>query len=90
MILKCTTSLMGASNEVLETSYHDRPCNEATSGSIDGGKYALQGSGPIRLSRFFLTMLVLGAIVYKALDYRRQNILNEVYSKLTIVKNKST
>jgi hypothetical protein len=73
MILKCTTSLMGSSDKVFETTYHDRPCSEASSAtaSLESGKYAQFGSGPTRVGRLCLSLVVVCFIVYKILSYRR-------------------
>jgi hypothetical protein len=90
MILKCTTALLGSKDSVDET-YHDRPCLEAQSAlqSLERGKFAEYGSGATSVTRFCGLMVLLSIVAYFTLSYRRQSILNEVYSKLTIVKNRT-
>ena len=81
---------MGQTREV-ETTYFDRPCKEAENqlSSLQGGKYAEFGSGANSVHKFCLISMFLGLLFYFILSRRREGILSEVYSKLTIVKNKN-
>ena len=69
MILKCTTALVGSKDNVDET-YHDRPCSEAQTSlsSLERGKYAEFGSGPMSVSKFCALIVLLTTIAYCTLS----------------------
>ena len=78
-------------DEVLSENYLDRPCSEAATefSSLEDGLYARYGSGAPNLIWFFILMAFLAYILQALLVKRRNNIINEVYSKLSIVKTKN-
>ena len=89
LILKCTTRLKKDRDVVLEEKYLDLSCAEAADEleNISNGEKAPFRSGPASVFVFALVSGVIGYLTYSFLKKRQDDILNEVYSKLTIVKN---
>ena len=56
---------------------------------LKDGEFAVYKSGPLSLYWFFVIMSGLAYGVFRVLMQRRNNILNQVYSKLSIVKTRN-
>lgn len=89
MILRCQTSMADDRNDVTEESILDVACQAVTTefSPLQDGLYAKYNSGPTSVYWFFLITAIIAFISYKLLDARREGILNEVYSKISIIKN---
>ena len=89
MILKCQTTLATDRSDIREETFLDVACEEAPTefSPLKDGLYAKYNSGTTSVYWFFTAMVVSAYILYKLLDRRRESILNEVYSKVTIIKN---
>jgi hypothetical protein len=89
VILECTNSGAGdAENYVV-----NKACSEAVilaDGSIDvqDGMTAIPGEQPQSLLSFFVVMLLCAVISLKVMERRKEEILEEVFSKLSIIKTK--
>ena len=88
MILKCQTTLVEDKSDIREETYHDVSCQEAATefSPLNDGVYAKYGSGPSSIYWLFVITATLAYIMYKLLDRRREGILKEVYSKVSIIK----
>ena len=91
MILKCLTTLADDKSDIREETYHDVSCQEAPTefSSLEDGVYAKYGSGPNSVYWFCFITSVLAYIMFKILDRRREGILKEVYSKVSIIKTQN-
>ena len=88
MILKCQTTSASDRNDIREETYLDVACEEAPTeySPLKDGLYAKYNSGPPSVYWFFVGMALIAYILFKILDARREGILNEVYSKVSIIK----
>ena len=91
LIMHCKTTAVDNREDVLSESYQDKACEEAATEMtpLRDGEFAPYRSGPLNLYWFFVIMSGLTYGVLRILMQRRSNILNQVYSKLSIVKTKN-
>ena len=91
LIMYCKTTAADNRVDVLSESYEDKACEEAPTEMtpLREGELAPYRSGPLSLYWFFIIMSGLTYAVVRILMQRRSNILNQVYSKLSIVKTKN-
>ena len=91
LIMHCKTTPIDNRDLILTESYQDKACQEAVTEMtpLKEGEFAVYRSGPLSLYWFFVIMVGLTYIVVQILIKRRNNILNQVYSKLSIVKTKN-
>ena len=87
----CKTTAADNKIDVLSESYEDKTCEEAVTEMtpLRDGEFAPYRSGPLSLYWFFIIMSLLTYGVLRILMQRRSNIINQVYSKLSIVKTKN-
>ena len=77
----------------MEDRYLNEACQEFNGSAGDynkdpqllNGKYAEPGSGNVSMFSFFVVMGIFGVGVVVALNKRKERILNEIYSKISIV-----
>ena len=71
--------------------YKDRPCEEAATevSNLRNGELAPRGSGPFSVYFFFIIMSAFAYGTFYILKQRRDNIISQVYSNLSIVKTKN-
>ena len=89
--MKCSTALVNNRDETISERYVERPCEEAAFefSDLEEGLYARHGTGPFSIYIFFLVVAVLAYLVQALLVQRRDKIISEVYSQLSIVKTKN-
>ena len=84
MINRCDTLLKGQN---IATNYRDESCNIGNDQMlIESGKQARAQGQPTSIWVVFVIFAALTFGSYQLLDSRRRGILDEVFSKLTIVK----
>ena len=88
MILKCQITSAEDKSDIREETYLDVACEEAPTefSPLNDGLNAKYNSGPRSMYWICLGTSIIAYILYKLLDHRREGILNEVYSKVSIIK----
>ena len=71
--------------------YKNQECEQVSSElqSLKDGEFAPLGSGPFSVYWFFIIVAGFAYGAFQILMKRRDSILNEVYSNLSIVKTKN-
>ena len=89
--MRCVTTPKDNREEVITEVYTDKECYQASTDlqSLKGGEFAPYRSGPFSIYWFFIIMAGVAYTTFQILMKRRNSILNEVYSKLSIVKTKN-
>ena len=91
LILHCKTTLKDNKHEVLTESYDDKSCQEAPTDltPLRDGELAVHKSGPFSMYWLLVIFSTIAYGLWQVLMQRRANILNQVYSSLSIVKTKN-
>ena len=92
LIKQCkTTPKEGSKTDIIAETYEDISCQEAATEltPLRNGELAPYKSGPFSLYWFFVIMSLLAYGMHNMLMQRRAKIINQVYSKLSIVKTKN-
>ena len=91
LIMHCQTAPSSNRHDVITESYEDRPCQEAVTDltPLRDGELAVHGSGPTSMYVLAAVFGILAYVFMQILMQRRNRILNQVYSKLSIVKTKN-
>ena len=91
LITHCITRLRDDRDQVISENYKDRSCKEAPHDLSDlkNGELAPRRSGPHSVYLFFILMTALAYGSYRLLVQRRDKIISQVYSNLSIVKTKN-